>query len=56
MYNEGYADGGGGSASSCMMAAGFIIHFTLKITLYDYKSFHLAKVAIPLNRGELPLS
>ena len=31
MYNEGYADGGGGSASSYMSVVDFIIHFTLYI-------------------------
>ncbi len=31
MYNEGYANDGGGSASSGMMVVDFIIHYTLYI-------------------------
>ena len=31
MYNESYAVGGGGSASSCMSVVDFIIHYTLYI-------------------------
>ncbi len=29
IYNEGYANGGGGSASSCTSAAGFILHYLM---------------------------
>ena len=31
MYNEGYANGGGGSASSCMNVVDLILHYTLYI-------------------------
>ena len=27
MYNEGYANGGGGSASTCMSVVNLIIHY-----------------------------
>ena len=32
MYNEGYADGGGGSTSSCMKVVDFILHYTFSIS------------------------
>lgn len=34
MYNEGYANGGGGSTSSCMNVVDLIIHYTFYIINY----------------------
>ena len=32
MYNEGYADGGVGSASSCTTVVDLILHYTFSIS------------------------